>query len=500
MRIKGFLASEKSVYLFLFLIAFFFIINSTYSPVNFRRMHVDSSVYVTIAQNITRGFLPYSDLPDNKGPLLYLINAAGWKIGGFTGIWFMELVFMFASVFFAYKTALFFGSRLIAFLGVLFSLVVLYAFFTVNAGVEGYSMPFFMFSMYIFAKYFFASENKTRFFELIFLGASFTCAIMIRINAFSLWAGFCAVIFIELLVKKRYALLGKYALGFCLGIIAAGTPIFLYLFLNGILDDFVKHVIIGSVSRGFADTSLKAVATNFYSIINRTLSIIPLAVGFFWIITKFKRNMFSYSIGYFISYFLLILFLSFSTNLIHMNSILIPFFVPSLAFLVGATYSAFSDYKHKTLFTVLFFSLIFSEGIVNYLYDSSKILHDNSGAELINAGRIIEENTSVNDKIISFGGQAYIYPFVNRQPASRYFFQTSSFYFIPGAREEFISDILSVKPAIIALFTADDADRSGNAFIASDWHAPIFKMMETDYRLLSEDNGFKLFIRVQNEF
>ena len=62
---------------------------------------------------------------------------------------------------------------------------------------------------------------------------------------------------------------------------------------------------------------------------------------------------------------------------------------------------------------------------------------------------------------------------------------------IPGAKEEFISDILTTKPPIIALFNAED----GIGQIMNSWHAPIFKMIDSEYRLLSDENGFMLFIR-----
>ena len=482
---------DKIIYIVLFLIAFAVIFNSTYSPVNFRRMHVDSSVYVTIGQGITRGFLPYKDFVDNKGPLIYLFNAAGLRLGGFTGIWILELLLMCISVLFAYKTALFFGDRLKALLGTAFSFIVLNAFFTVNAGTEEYSLPFLMISLYIFTKYFFSQKQEVSFRELIVLGICFTSAVMIRLNMFPLWAGFCTVIFLETIIKRRFSLLGKYILGFSLGIAIISVPLFLYLKLNGIMDMFIEQVILGGASRGFDSGGLKNIAQNFYVVVNRNFSIIPIMIGVFWLITKFKKPYFTFYISYTFSCLLMILFLSFASGGSHYNMMLIPFFVPALTFLVGIIHSTFAEMKSKTLLTIIFFSFVFSEGIVNYLYDLTKIFDDNSGTQLINAGRMIDENTSPHDKIISLGFNAYIYPFTKRNAASGYIYQGSGLSHISGAREAFISDILTGKPAIIALFTAED----GVGQIMSDWHDPIFEMIEREYRLLSDENGFKLFIK-----
>ena len=485
---------NRLIFICLFILSFIIIFGSTYNPMNFRRMHVDSSVYVTIAQGITRGQLPYKDFVDNKGPLLYLINAAGLRIGGFTGIWIVELLFMCVSVFFAYKIALFFGDRFKAMLGTVFCFVVYYAFFTNQAGTEEFSMPFMMISLYIFTKYFLSPMQEVNFGELIVLGGCFTCAVMFRLNMFPLWAGFCIVIFIKSIIERHFTHLLKYIFGFCLGIAVIAVPTFFYLKLNGIMDAFVEQVIFGSITRGFGEGGLKATAQNFYAVINRNLSVIPLAVGLFWMIknsgktANFENGSFIFYFSYTFSCFLMILFLSFSRGESHYNMVIVPFFVPALTFLVGVVHSTLADKKLKILSTVILFCFVFSEGIANYIYDMSKIIHDNSGAELINAGKIIDENTKSGDKIISLGYNAYIYPFTKRDAASKYFFQGPAFDHIPGSREEFLSDILTGKPSIIALFREKDQ-------IIDDWHKPVFDMIETDYCLLSDENGFNLYIR-----
>jgi len=479
---------NRLVFLCLFILSFIIVFSSTYNPLNFRRMHVDSAVYITIAQGITRGQLPYRDFVDNKGPLLYLFSAAGLRLGGFTGIWIIELLFMCVSVFFAYKIALFFGERLNALLGTAFSFVVLNAFLTNYVGTEEYSLPFLMISLYIFTKYFFSPKQEIRFIELIVLGFCFASAVLIRLNMFPLWAGFCLVIFVQTIIKHTFVQLGKYVLGFCLGVVIVILPVFLYLQLNGIVDAFVEQVIYGSAVRGFGGGQLKATVQNFYLVISRTLSVIPLAVGLFWMIKKFRQETFVFYFSYTFSCFLMILFLSFSSGQSHYNVVIVPFFVPALTFLIGIIHSAFTDKKLKIMLTIVFFCFIFSEGIVNYLYDLSKIIHDNSGEELINAGKIVDENTNHGDKIISLGYNGYIYPFTQRDAASKYFFQGPAFDHISGSREEFLYDILTGKPSIIAFFREDDQ-------FFYDWHKPVYDMIEKEYHLLSDENGFYLYKR-----
>jgi hypothetical protein len=477
----------------LFIIAFAVAFSSTYNPANFRRMHVDSSVYMTIAQGITRGQLPYRDFVDNKGPLAYFLSVPGLLLGGFTGVWITELVLLCVSVFFAYKTALFFGNRKIALAGTACAFAAFLSFFTVCAGTEEYSLPFLMAALYVFTRYFFSERQNADLLELAALGAAFACAVLIRLNMFPLWAGFCAVIFVEAALKRRFALLGKSVAGFCAGVIAVGVPVFLYLNANGILGAFVDQVIRGGVAKGFSGSDLKETVKNFYILLNRGYSFVPLFWGGFALITKHRQARWTFYAAYTFSYILALLFLSFSSGDSHYNAVLIPFFVPACTSITAGLYAVLSSLpaaKRRAAF-VLCLCLVFSESLMKYLDDLAEMFHNDSGAQLIRAGAMIDENTRPGDTIISLGINGYIYPFTKRAATSKYIYQGSGIDLLPGAREAFLSDIAANKPAVIAIFSADD----GRYDYLPDWYAPVYAMIASDYRLLSDENGYYLFIR-----
>jgi hypothetical protein len=454
-------------------------------------MHVDSSNYITIAQGITRGGLPYRDFVDNKGPLAYLISVPGLALGGFTGVWLTELLLACISVLFAYKTALFFAGKHRAIFASACSFVIALTFFSVCAGTEEYTLPFLMVSFYIFTKYFFSEQKNISFFELIILGFCCASAVLIRLNMFPLWFGFCVVIFIEMLRSRRFALLGKYTAGFSLGILVISVPVFFYLQANNILSDFITQVIVGGASKGFGgEGGLKQLVKNFYITIDRMYCIVPLTLGIFWCIIKFKKSGFSYAAGYTLSYILMVLFLSFSLGDSHYNMVLVPFFIPPLASFAAIIYNSFSSLKYKNMAFIVFFCIIFSGMILKYFDDVMEVFHNNSGKDLIAAGKMIDENTAPGDTIISLGINGYIYPFTLRRAASKYIYQGSGTYYIPHAQEEFISDILNNKPEIIAIFTAEDNDRYD---YLPEWYAPVFALIEQDYSLLSDKNGYVLF-------
>ena len=108
------------------------------------------------------------------------------------------------------------------------------------------------------------------------------------------------------------------------------------------------------------------------------------------------------------------------------------------------------------------------------------------------AGKLIDENTKPGDEIVSLGSDCYIYPFTQRNAASRFYYQGAPISFIPGGREEFISDILTKKPAIIALVAGNYDLFSHNL----DMHAPILEMKEKHYQVLLDSKRIKLFLRI----
>jgi hypothetical protein len=476
----------------LFAIAFTVAFSSTFNPFNFRRMYIDSSVYITIARGITRGLLPYRDFVDNKGPLAYFLSVPGLLAGGFTGIWLTELALLCVSVFFAYKTARFFADRGIALAGTACAFACFVMFFTACAGTEEYSLPFLMIALYLFTRYFFAGKGDASLPELAALGATFACAVLIRLNMFPLWAGFCAVILIDAAVKRRFVLLGKSVAGFCAGIAVVGVPVFLYLRGNGLLEPFVEQVVRGGAARGFGGFSIKETAKNFYIVLNRGYSFAPLFWGVFSLLTKRGRECRTFYAAFTLSYILSLLFISVSSDFTHYNAALIPFFVPALTEMALSLYAALSGIgrTRRTAVFVLFLCLVFSEGIAKFTDDFTEKFYNDSWARLARAGAMIDANTAPGDTVISLGDSAYIYPFTARKAASKYIYQGMIADLMPGAREAFLADIAAAKPAAIAIFGEDE----GRVDYLPAWYAPVYAMIDADYRLLSDENGYYLFI------
>src|SRR6266508_2330841 len=59
----------------------------------------DSSVFLYIGEQILAGQLPYRDIWDHKGPVIYYLNALGLYLAGGSrwGVWALEFLSLFAA-------------------------------------------------------------------------------------------------------------------------------------------------------------------------------------------------------------------------------------------------------------------------------------------------------------------------------------------------------------------------------------------------------------------
>ena len=73
--------AELLIYTGLLCLAFYVCLASCLNPFGLVRIDADTSVFLTIAQGITRGQIPFRDYYDNKGPLLYLLSTPGFALG-----------------------------------------------------------------------------------------------------------------------------------------------------------------------------------------------------------------------------------------------------------------------------------------------------------------------------------------------------------------------------------------------------------------------------------
>lgn len=203
----------------------------------------DANTYLTMGRGLLHSYVPYRDLFDHKGPLLYFLYAVGALLcpSGFTGIFFLQILSMFCTLSFLYRTALLFlkntGRALIS--------TFMAPFFLLTSGVyylpqnldygggsaEEFCIPFFVLSIWIVTK-----NEKMRGWSkraMFALGCLMGCVLQIKFNLALFGIGLTAPIFVHLLVCRKW----KEAVtrGFSLG--AGAVSVLVPYLIYGIMTD-----------------------------------------------------------------------------------------------------------------------------------------------------------------------------------------------------------------------------------------------------------------------
>ena len=202
---------------------------------------VDANCFFTVGKGMMNGLVPYRDLYEQKGPLLYFIYGISWLIANkaFIGAYLFELIAAFAYLVYADRTLSLFGFGKTA-KAVLLAATA-YATYAFSAMAHGGSaeelcLPFFAAALYHTAE---AAERG----GAISLkaaaadGAMFGCVLMIKYNLVGFYIGY--VIFAAVLALRNGGLknAAKTAGCFAAGAVAAVLPWVIYFAANGALGD-----------------------------------------------------------------------------------------------------------------------------------------------------------------------------------------------------------------------------------------------------------------------
>ncbi len=188
----------------------------------------DSAVFISIGRMMHLGRIPYRDIFDHKGIVLYFIEYLGTFAGGYTGVYLIELAGMFATVIFIYKAAaLSCRNETVCLLTSFFSVYMLGSRMYEGANLsEEYALPCIAFSSYVFLLY--LRTGQCRFFDFFFVGLTFTAVLLLRVNMVAPWAFYVPYFLVILLKDRKYSDLKTMVAGFACGMIVLFIPVMVY--------------------------------------------------------------------------------------------------------------------------------------------------------------------------------------------------------------------------------------------------------------------------------
>lgn len=223
--------------LFLFLAAA--ALYSTVAPYAFPFPDRDQGVYTYIAAHLLQGQIPYRDLWDHKGPLVYLIYALGLLIHPVYGVWLAGLAALWLAAFLSYWLARGVFESNTALAVTALWLASLPAVIDGGGTVELFNLPFQFAALFAFQRLF--QAGKTRY--AILIGAGMGLSFLLRPNGIAVGIAIFLFLAYRVLTKRDpFSRWARPVLWMFAGGLLVVLPAALWLSVNGGLDEFLDIV------------------------------------------------------------------------------------------------------------------------------------------------------------------------------------------------------------------------------------------------------------------
>ena len=397
------------------------------------------------------------DTFDHKGPLIYLIDAFGQLINKGLGVWFIEIVCIFAIFLLAYKIAKLAGCNNVrALLTVLICMISLALYFEGGNFVEEYACLFIMLQLYIFMLFFYDKEISKVL--LMVSGISFGAVCLLRINMVSLWIVMCIGVLIKCIKDKKPQMIGKFIIWFLTGVCIIALPIIIWLIAGNafkpFIDDYFSFNFLYSSYSGNSNLVNIVKAVGIFVITPPVL----LSLIFLTIVSLKEKKLFNW-LSLFTLLFSILMQCMAGQNYLHYGMVFCPLIVYafSLAF-TSEHILQLRIFKHKAkLFIGLFaacvlciIGLSFAGFPIKAVVDKiTGIYQTQYFSESKSIADIIVENSDKNDKIAVFGNYDIIYLLSDRMASTSYSYQLPIITIDQNKKEAFVADIETLDAEII---------------------------------------------------
>ena len=220
----------------------------------------DSSVFLYIGRMMHNGSVPYKDLFDHKGIVLYFIQYIGWALtpNSYVGVFAIEMVSMFIAALYLLKTARLFTDDLRVLYLSIFAVLIVCGYPLYEGGnlTEEYALLWISMAVYVFNKYFIEHIYQKR--EIILLGVGFGVVLLLRVNMIAVWVSFMPAVLIYFLVHRKWKNMSECAIYFAAGVAIVIVPVLFYFIYTDSLGDMIKYYWKFNLSYTESGISLKS--------------------------------------------------------------------------------------------------------------------------------------------------------------------------------------------------------------------------------------------------
>lgn len=414
----------------------------------------DEGIYLTLGNAIRHGVTLYSQIHDNKPPILYYLAALGNTVFGFR---LLLLLAMIPTVFYFYKLANKFAnikvSKILTFIFMIITSIPLVEGTIANAEI-------FMLLPTILAIYHLL--NKKYFLSGLMFGIAFTIKAPVFIEAIF---GLLYFIFItkeKLKIKKSFVFLT-----------GCGLPIFIFGIYFFFKNTF-KQFLISSILMNFGYLSSWQTGTMNKSPLSGALPKRGLVLFLAWIIiyTLFKKKIINSKICFLLAWFSATIFGSLLSARPYPHYLIqslpplilligfLPFFFIALAFFLFII----NQYKFHFYQVIPYYK--------NFYINQNDPHYFNKNIDITyKISEYIKNNSLENDKIFIWGDEPYVYALSSRLPVGRYTVAYHIYDF--NGYDETITAINQNNPKFIIYYFMENRNFSALDEVINNKYLPI---------------------------
>lgn len=291
-------------YLFIFLTAFVtLLICSKSSPLYPFNDWIDANCFMTVGKSMWSGLVPYRDLYEQKGPILYMVHALAALISdtSFIGVWMIEVLCAFLFLSFCWQ---FLEKQVhehaLFWIPVISAVTYSSLFFCHGDSAEEMVLPVLAYVLFngmnhIREK----SQTENREFLLMgFLGGIVLWIKYTLLGIFPAW-GICAVI--PMLARKDFRSFFKALLYVLAGVGIASVPVLIYFGLNHAITDlwqvyFIDNLFVYSSESSGLLATVKNVVSGMQPLLylNRTFVLLMFLGAVYYLFSKQWKELCGY--------------------------------------------------------------------------------------------------------------------------------------------------------------------------------------------------------------